>query len=60
MNVDDVYIDEIVTIFNLDDITILQYNNYLMIVTFIFFFFKILENDNKVILNEKRQFYLSL
>ena len=53
-NVDDVYVNEITTISNLNDIIMLQYNNYLVIVTFTFYFFKISKNDNRVILDGKR------
>ena len=55
-NVDDVYVDEIATTSNLNDVIMLECNNHLTIVTFTFFFFKILENDNEVILNKERQF----
>ena len=53
MNVNNIYVNKIVTTSDLKDVTMLQYNNYLIIITFTFSF-KISENDNKIILNGER------
>ena len=55
-----IYTNKDVNNFDLNDVIMLRSNDRLVIITLIFFSFKILKNNNKITLKKKRQLYLSI